>query len=273
MISRRPSGVLLLPLAVVSVLIACTTTPTAKESKDCTPGQYVFCRCQDRQEGQKLCNDDGQSFGPCEPCETFDNPEGNLEPGDPIPFDAGTEADASGAPSCGDGVVQNGEDCDDGNTDDTDGCNASCKLSGLTPLKTAACPGLPVHVWGGAHAPTLVTKTTGSGSRSATPSCSGAGGTTSGSVAPDRVFAVVAHKSGSMKVTATEANYNSFLYASDACMPTANTTLSCANERGLGGDESLTFAVVAGTTYHVFVDGVGSDATNEGTARVTFSIP
>ncbi|MDF2695436.1 MAG: Multiple EGF-like-domain protein 3 precursor [Labilithrix sp.] len=263
-------------LGLVSVLVACTTTPKAKDSKECTPGQYVFCRCQDRQEGQKLCNDDAQSFGPCEPCETYGNPEGDLEPGDPLPgdpFDAGnSNDDDSGAKaSCGDGVVQTGEDCDDENADDTDGCDAKCKLAGLTPQKTSACPGLEVHVWGGAHAPTLVMKTTGSGSRSASPSCPGTNATT-GSVAPDRVFAVVAHKTGSMKVVTTEANYNSFLYVGGACAPSQNTWLACANESNAGTGESLTVPVVSGKTYYVFVDGAGTSG-NEGTARVTFSIP
>lgn len=31
----------------------------------CTPGDYVFCRCADRTEGTKKCNDDGQSFQAC----------------------------------------------------------------------------------------------------------------------------------------------------------------------------------------------------------------
>jgi hypothetical protein len=31
----------------------------------CDPGGYVFCRCQDRREGVKLCTD-GTNYGPCE---------------------------------------------------------------------------------------------------------------------------------------------------------------------------------------------------------------
>lgn len=48
------------------------------------------------------------------------------------------------APGCGDGIRQVGEECDDSNNDDFDGCNANCKVeqnwrcSGSTP-DTCAC--------------------------------------------------------------------------------------------------------------------------------------
>ena len=31
-------------------------------------------------------------------------------------------------PACGDGILQPGEECDDGNADDNDGCAADCTL-------------------------------------------------------------------------------------------------------------------------------------------------
>ena len=37
--------------------------------------------------------------------------------------------DEDGAAVCGDGVVRGGEECDDGNLDDTDGCSTSCRLA------------------------------------------------------------------------------------------------------------------------------------------------
>ena len=41
---------------------------------------------------------------------------------------AGSSGSAGDTPTCGDGVVDGDEACDDGNTDDADGCSASCQL-------------------------------------------------------------------------------------------------------------------------------------------------
>src|SRR4051812_35509790 len=96
LLTRMPS--IVLSLGVLSVLFACTATSKSKDEKICTAGDYVFCRCQDRQEGQKLCKADGQSFGACEPCESSDNLEGPRDPGDGGDFfpdeDGGREASA-----------------------------------------------------------------------------------------------------------------------------------------------------------------------------------
>jgi hypothetical protein len=55
----------------ILVLIACSacSEPRAKEERLCTPGAYVFCRCENRNEGTKLCKEDGTSFAACAPCE------------------------------------------------------------------------------------------------------------------------------------------------------------------------------------------------------------
>lgn len=67
---------------VVGLGAACSQKSAAtKTTQRCTPGNYVFCRCKDRSEGTKLCNDDGDSFGACEGClGGTDN-----QPGDPEP--------------------------------------------------------------------------------------------------------------------------------------------------------------------------------------------
>jgi cysteine-rich repeat protein len=268
-------------VAAASLPTACTAKAEATEEKICTPGGYVFCRCQDRQEGSKLCNEDGTAFGACEPCETWNNPEypdGNYPP--PAPRDAGFDPDAHPDPDpdavCGDGVVQAGEDCDDGNKNETDGCNSDCKLAGATATASQACPGLDVHVWGGGHTPSLVSTTLGSGNRTATPNCtkdnSGSNFPTSGAAANDRVFKVTAHKSGQMTVTSSDANFNSFLYVSEACGAQNVAWFACINNANTTAGEQMTFPVDAGKTYYVFVDGAGID-NNQGTFRVTFAIP
>src|SRR5262245_60826724 len=55
---------------------------------------------------------------------------GRLDPGEPC--DDGNNFSCDGCPSdctqpCGDGIVDPGETCDDGNTTDGDGCSANCQ--------------------------------------------------------------------------------------------------------------------------------------------------
>lgn len=67
----------------------------ASSSNDrvCTPGAYVFCRCEDRAEGTKLCSADGKSFDACDCGEAQLSPDGDAGF---TPFDAG--APQPGAP-------------------------------------------------------------------------------------------------------------------------------------------------------------------------------
>ncbi len=240
-------------LVAVALAVACSTA--AKPKTLCTANLEVFCRCQDRQEGQKQCSADGKSYGPCVPCETFDNPEGPLDPGDPtfpeLPeFDAGEEKpeDAGVTPGCGNGIVDKDEDCDDRTADGADGCDGACKLAGGTSLATSGCPGLDVHVWGGLHKPTLSATTVGSGNRNIKPSCAAAGSTTtSGTTAADRVFKVTAHATGTMTVALTGVAYNAFLYVAKTCAAVDVATTACVNKVDGNGAETLTFPVVTGS--------------------------
>lgn len=279
---RVVSGVALLIVIATSVLVACSASTATKEDKLCTPGAYVFCRCQDRQEGSKLCKEDAKSFGPCEPCETYDNPEIPLNPGEtprPVaPPDGGTTTDSGAKAGCGDGIVEDGEDCDDKNTNETDGCDSKCKLAGTAPAASNACSGLKVHVWGGEHRPSLAATTNGSGNRQTKTVCPSAAGNTptSGAAGPDRVFEVVAKKSGMMTVAVTDTNYNAYIYASDTCPGDSVTWLACSNRSDGIGDETISFPVDAGKSYFVFVDGSLPSSLDSsllsGNFRVTFSI-
>ncbi len=280
LLTRTLSTFTLLAMGGIVVLpVACKSESTAKPEKLCTPGNYVFCRCRDRQEGTKLCKDDAKSFGPCEPCETFDNPElpededPEPRPEDPPERDGGEP----GTAKCGDGIVQDGEDCDDKNTDNADGCDDKCKLAGTAPVKSISCPGIEVHVWGGAHKPTLAGTTVGGGTHeSSGPNvCGSAFGVpypTSGSAATDRVFKVTAHKSGTMTVATSDTNFNNYLSVAEQCVDGDNKLLTCANSNNGVGGETISFPVDANKVYYVFVDGAGISE-NKGNFRVTFSIP
>lgn len=271
------TGVLLLSGIFAVVAIACTAGNAATKPKStrCTPGNYVFCRCQDRAEGTKLCNEDGESFGKCEPCETDSNPE-LPEEEDPEPrpvLDGGPDGQAQGG-KCGDKIVQEGEDCDDGNSVNDDGCDDTCHLAGTNPLATRSCPGLDVHVW--SKPVTLVSTTLGAPQTGqALPTCSTPpGNSTTGAAAGDRIFRVSAHKTGTMKVVTSDTNYDSLLYVTENCTPGPQGQLNqfaCANASNTTSGETLTFPVTAGKTYSVVVDGAGISNQN-GNFRVTFSM-
>ncbi len=244
----------------------------------CTPGSYVYCRCKNREEGTKLCNEDGHSFDTCDPCETPSNPG---LPDDPDKPPVAIDASADGSPQptaarCGDKTVQDGEDCDDGNAVETDGCDSTCKLAGTDPLATRSCPGLDVHVW--SKPVSYVGTTQGStNTGSAKPTCpgTGSGNPTTGAAASDRVFRVVAHKTGQMNVVTSDVGYDSFLYVTSSCVPGPGGALgylACINANSGVGGETLQFPVTAGKAYSVVVDGAGISQ-QQGAFRVTFSIP
>jgi hypothetical protein len=135
---------------------------------------------------------------------------------------------------------------------------------------------MEVHVWG--KAVSYIGTTLGStNTGTASPTCpgTGAGNPTTGAAAGDRVFKVVAHKTGKMTVATSDTNYDSFLYVTNACTPGANgalTYLACMNGVNGTGGETMQFPVTAGMTYNVLVDGAGISQ-QQGAFRVTFSIP
>lgn len=260
----------------LAVATACSSTPAAKVERLCTPDAWVYCRCQNRDEGSKQCNEDGTKFGPCMPCESPENPVLPDPPGtvEPPP----EEKTDSGPPAvCGDKIVQDGEACDDGNTDDADGCDAKCRIAGTDPPATRSCPGLPLHVW---STPVDVTGTTVGAPNQfeITPSCPSDQGNvpTRGAAAPERVYSVTVHKGGVLVVTTTDASFDTFLFAMQPCKTGTTQApapyLTCTNKNGDTKGETLELPVQAGQTYAIVVDGAGINAQTGGTYRVTFAM-
>lgn len=259
-------------LASAACLGGSTAETAPKKERLCTPGNYVFCRCQDRSEGSKLCNDDGMSFGACEPCGEF----GEDDP----PFVPEPEEDGGvvvPAPECGNGIVELGEDCDDVNADDTDGCSVNCKLAGADPLSSRSCPGMPVHVWATPSVAYVGTTIGAPVATSVAPSCPVGGNPTTGNAGAERIFAVTAHQTGTLRVTTSDTSFNNFLYVMATCATgSSNPYLACVNAKGDSPDggsfasgETLAFPVTAGVTYHLFVDGSGISNT-QGPFRLSF---
>jgi cysteine-rich repeat protein len=253
----------------------CTDGPDAKEERQCTPNKKVFCRCRDRGQGEALCNSTGTGWAsPCEPCETIDNP---VIPYRPPPRDASFWPDASDdAPEdpCGNGVVDEGEDCDDQNEADTDGCDKKCKIAGLDPFATRSCPGLDVHVWshpvvydGATIGAPLVTKID--------PSCPSDQGNvpTRGDAGPERIFRIVAHKTGTLTAATSETDFDSFLFFQQTCATGDYVPYSACTNKAYGLDgESISIPVQAGNAYTLVVDGAGIDHFGGGYFRLTLKI-
>lgn len=150
---------------------------------------------------------------------------------------------------CGDGKVDTGEECDDGNKTPDDGCAPDCRAQG-DPAALGHCPGMPVHVWPGK------TITLSGSTNPYTHSSQATGACTFGSVAPDRVYAVTVHQNGTLNAL-LESDFNGGLYVRAAPCATG-TQLACVNAKTGAGLEDLSFPVSDGKTYYLFVDGVAS---------------
>ena len=90
---------------LLGAFAACTTSnPSSPGAIKCTPGAYVYCRCEDRSEGTKLCRPDGVSFDACN-CDGTEppvTPEGDAGiPSTPLePVDAGPVTGPTIDPKC-----------------------------------------------------------------------------------------------------------------------------------------------------------------------------
>ncbi len=95
----------------------------------CEPGSTQPCSCPEG-EGVQVCDEDGGGFGSCACGEAICG-NGVVEPGEGC--DDGNDDDLDAClstcepASCGDGLVFEGEEeCDDGNSSDTDACLSTC---------------------------------------------------------------------------------------------------------------------------------------------------
>lgn len=269
MMSRAFSRGWKLSILAGGLLLACTTTE-AVPTRLCTPNQPSYCRCRDFQEGQKTCDATGEKFSACIPCETADNPEipsetvGSRNDGGPDAAPIPTNGDGP----CGDGIVNIGEDCDVPDGGAASGCSATCRITGPTPAATATCPGLDLHLWKDGQTPTLDSTTIGGGTHRTKDAC-GVNPTT-GATGSDRVFRVIAHSTGTLRVVVSNATFNAFVWAAATC-DDAVKALACANATNDPGGDTLALPVTEGRAYSVFVDGTGT-GNNSGAFRVAFSL-
>lgn len=155
---------------------------------------------------------------------------------------------------CGNGVIEGGEQCDDGATSNGDGCDATCKLE-PTPTSRTTC----------ANAEALALTETTPGSFRATAAggnwnlpgggyfsapCAGAGKEAYFTVTPPIDGVIVAK---------VDASYNVSIGARSSCPPnTGGGFLACSNKSSGPGGEAFAFAATAGTKYWIIVDAPGA---------------
>lgn len=151
-----------------------------------------------------------------------------------------------GSTSCGDGIAQYPEQCDDGNTTAGDGCSATCDLE--TPMSAPGfCPGATFTLDGG--------KTISFGGDLTTlpKSTAGSLGCSTGSSGHDQVYAITPKSSGALNLELFAAWPSSLIHIRNECY-TSSTEIDCFEQKLPGTPTKRSFPVVANQTYYVFVD-------------------
>jgi cysteine-rich repeat protein len=168
---------------------------------------------------------------------------------------------------CGDGKTETDEACDDANTVPNDGCNPGCTAVDGNPDSAVGCDGggQPVDLWPGKTVagkgstdPPVFAKVANSFANT-DGSCSATAAPTPTGIAPDHLYKVTAHATGTLTVAVTNANFNVLLYARKTCaMPLSQAIGMCvnANTGAAPTTETLSFVVTKDVVYYVVVDGV-----------------
>ena len=153
---------------------------------------------------------------------------------------------------CGNGVIEGGEQCDDGGTDNDDGCSSTCQIESHGPRTCAAAESVTLAPTGaaGTYSATLARGTTGYNSAHNFT-------TTTNHVcqAPGReaYFAVTAPEAGILRARVDSAAFDAVLGFRKPCA-TSGTPLACGNDAPKGATEALNVPIAAGETLWVVVD-------------------
>jgi cysteine-rich repeat protein len=153
---------------------------------------------------------------------------------------------------CGNGVLEGSEECDDGNSEDGDGCSKACKSESAGPADT--CPGATLTFVDSAG--TLVATATGD-TTLLYAQYAGTCGMTDAS--GDAVYQLNTGAGGTLTATLETPGtaFDSVLYIrSGTCAQ--GTEVECADVAGNGG-ESITLTVQPNQDLWVFVDGHDSE--------------
>lgn len=112
------------PKPVVSTNPRDTVTKVCASAGECGGTDNWSCiggKCKSAGCGDGFCNDCSDAFSPCTPKETNTN--------------CAQDCKGGVTPVCGNGKLETGEECDDGNARSGDGCSAGCKKEDATPAE------------------------------------------------------------------------------------------------------------------------------------------
>ncbi|MGZ3419855.1 MAG: DUF4215 domain-containing protein, partial [Polyangiales bacterium] len=170
--------------------------------------------------------------------------------------------------TCGNGVLDGAEACDDGNTTNGDGCKSDCTLETTTGNKCADAEALtPAAVGDGTYAISHTGSTVGLTNDFPKIGCEWSGNNAS----PDAVYAVTAPIDG-LLVAKLDPNFPAQLQVRSACVDGAiGTSDTCKLTTGTGA-VTQTFPVVSGSTYYVIVDGPSNTVPAQGSFRLDLSV-
>jgi len=208
------------------------------------------CLCE-LDEGFQHCDADGV-LSECD-CQSSTIPTPRNEDASTRPrFDAGPDAptgEAGPMPRCGDGRIDVGEACDDGNNQDDDGCSARCIPDGR-PTQAATCPGQAVTLWPIRYTPVLhIVGSTDGFTNTMKASCFDSKG-------PDRVYAITPTKDGVMSIKMNfSETFSAIVSLQDNCTTTltASHKLFCSDTLGFPMNQLV--EVKQDKTYYLVIDG------------------
>lgn len=160
---------------------------------------------------------------------------------------------------CGNGRVEGGETCDDGATDDGDGCSATCQLEPTGPRSTCT-DAESVQLTETAQGSGLFRASVKSGTTNLLANANFFPNSTlyddEACWAPGRnaFFAVTAPRAGVLRATAKSDAFDVVVGIRKGICAMYATAAACANASAKGGEESTTAAVTAGEVVWVVVD-------------------
>lgn len=142
---RPHPPLVLFAAAFVALAHACKNAETGAVGSLCNPGDDIFCRCQGGDPGTKTCNEPGDAFGECGPCE--ERP--STGPGEQSSSgDGGFGAEGGAGPGSGGGgglgdnpllsFCNDNGDCQSG-TCRFHFCTKTCKLVSECPYPASEC--------------------------------------------------------------------------------------------------------------------------------------
>jgi len=170
--------------------------------------------------------------------------------------------------TCGNGVLEVPEQCDDGNTAASDGCSATCTLE-AAPAGLDTCPGAPIAFAGAAGGP-LTFRT----SASTSPLTGGVRAACGSTGVKDAVYSFVAPYHGWLEATAV-GGFNLALNLRSDCLAeggATGTSIACSDVDKGNGAESVKGAITAGQTYFLVVKGALPTTDNEGPFALDVSL-